>query len=168
MLVVDDRFGVVVVIDVGKPTPHVTATDIVDSVADSFDDAIRELVEYLYAAMDRQDWPRVEALISPRVVIEVGSSAAIGWDEWRGNLETLYRGFPDGRHVIEEVLVDGSHGVSRFRFTGTHTGEFHGLAPSGTKISVGAIHIDRFQGDMLVAHRGQIDMYGLLQQLGGV
>jgi predicted ester cyclase len=124
-------------------------------------------VECLYSALDRQDWPRVEAVVSPRVVVEVGSSAPIGWDEWRGNLEAFYRGFPDGRHVIDEVLVVGSHGVSRSRFTGTHTGEFHGLAPSGTKVSVRAIHIDRFQGDMLVAHRGQIDMHGLLQQLKG-
>ena len=107
-------------------------------------------------------------MVSPRVVVEVGSAARIGFQEWRDNMEAFYRGFPDGRHVIEEVLVDGSHGVSRSRFTGTHTGEFQGLAPSGTKVSVAAIHVDRFQGDMLVAHRGQIDMYGLFQQLGGV
>ena len=75
--------------------------------------------------------------------------------------------FPDGRHVIDEVVVAGSHGVTRARFTGTHTGEFHGMAPTGAKVSVGVIHMDRFQGDMLVAYRGQMDMYGLLQQLGG-
>jgi predicted ester cyclase len=136
-------------------------------VADSLDGAVRELVECLYAAMDRQDWSTVEALVSPRVVVEVGSSAPIGWDEWRGNLQEFYRGFPDGRHAIEEFVVAGSHGVTRSRFTGTHTGEFRGLAPTGTKVSVGVIHMDRFQGDMLVAHRGQMDMYGLLQQLGG-
>jgi predicted ester cyclase len=126
------------------------------------------MVQCLYAAIDRRDWARVEAMVSSRVVIEVGSSPPIGWDEWRANLDVLYRGFPDGRHVIEELLVDGSHGISRSRFTGTHTGEFSGMAPTGIKVSAGVIHIDRFQGDMLVAHRGQIDMYGLLQQLGAV
>ena len=126
------------------------------------------MVECLYAAIDRRDWSRVEAMVSSRVVIEVGSSVPIGWDGWRANLEVFHRGFPDGRHVIEEVLVDGSHGISRSRFTGTHTGEFLGVAPTGTKVSAGVIHIDQFQGDMLVAHRGQIDIYGLLQQLGGI
>jgi hypothetical protein len=29
------------------------------------------------------------------------------------------------------------------------------------------IHIHRFQGEMMVAHRGQIDMHGLLAQLDG-
>jgi predicted ester cyclase len=131
------------------------------------DDAVRELVECFYGALDRRDWSTVEALVSPRLVVEVGSSAPIGWDQWRANLEDFHRGFPDGRHVIEEVLVDGSHGVSRCRFVGTHTGEFRGVASSGATVSVGVIHIDRFQGDMLVAHRGQIDMHGLLEQLAG-
>ncbi|MGX9790889.1 ester cyclase [Mycobacterium sp. MMS18-G62] len=136
-------------------------------MSDSMDDAVRELVECLYGALDRRDWSTVEALVSPRLVVEVGSSAPADWEQWRANLDEFYRGFPDGRHVIEEVLVDGSHGVTRCRFVGTHTGEFQGVAPSGAKVSVGVIHIDRFQGDMLVAHRGQIDMHGLFEQLGG-
>jgi len=36
---------------------------------------------------------------------------------------------------------------------------------AGKKVSVGVIHIDRFQGDTVVAHRGQMDMHGLLTQL---
>ena len=28
------------------------------------------------------------------------------------------------------------------------------------------IHIDRFQGDQLVEHRGQLDLHGLLMRLG--
>ena len=82
-----------------------------------------------------RDWSTFDALVSPRVVVEVGSSAPVGLDEWRANLEEFYRGFPDGRHVIEELLVDGSHGVSRCRFVGTHTGEFQGRAPTGDKVS---------------------------------
>jgi predicted ester cyclase len=134
-------------------------------VADSNDDAVRELVECFYAALDRRDWETVEALVSPRLVAEVGSSEPLGWNEWRANLEEFIRAFPDGRHEIEEVLVDGSHGITRCRFTGTHTGEFRGIAPTGTKVSIAGIHIDRFQGDALVAHRGQLDLHGLLEQL---
>lgn len=131
-------------------------------------DEVRELVECLYGAIDRRDWSTLEALVSPRVVVEVGSAGPIGWDEWLAQLQEFARAFPDGRHLIEEVLVDGSHGVSRCRFVGTHTGPFTGLAPTGRQVSAGGIHVDRFQGDMLVAHRGQLDIHGLLRQLGGV
>ena len=136
-------------------------------MADSSDDAIRELVACLYGSMDKQDTSTFDALVSSRVVVEVGSSAPMGLEEWRAHLQEIYLGFPDGRHVIEEVLVAGSHGVSRCRFVGTHTGEFQGRAPTGRKVSVGVIFIDRFQGDSVVGHRGQMDMHGLFAQLDG-
>jgi predicted ester cyclase len=136
-------------------------------VADSSDDAIRELVECLYGSMDQQDRSTFDALVSSRVVVEVGSSAPMGLEEWRVHLQEIYLGFPDGRHMIEELLVAGSHGISRCRFVGTHTGEFQGRAPTGKKVSVAVIHIDRFQGDTVVGHRAQMDMQGLLAQLDG-
>ena len=58
-----------------------------------------------------------------------------------------------------------SHGISRCRFVGTHTGEFQGRTPTGKKVSIAVIHIDRFQGDTVVGHRAQMDMHGLLAQL---
>ena len=126
---------------------------------------IRALVNCLYAAIDRNDRGTLEAVVSQRVVVEVGGGGPVGWDEWIVRLDEFFTAFPDGRHELDEVLVDGSHGVSRCRFVGTHTGEFRGIAPTGKSISVAGIHIDRFQGDMVVAHRGQMDMHGLLAQL---
>jgi predicted ester cyclase len=41
------------------------------------------------------------------------------------------------------------------------------VAPTGVKVSISGIHIDRFQGDTLVAHRGQLDLHGLMEQLKG-
>lgn len=128
-------------------------------------DEVCDLVHCLYAAIDRNDRPALEAVVSQRVVIDVGGGGPVGWEEWVGHLDEFFAAFPDGRHEIEEVLVDGSHGVSRCRFVGTHTGEFRGLAPTGRVVSVTGIHIDRFQGDMLVTHRGQLDMHALYQQL---
>ena len=69
--------------------------------------------------------------MSDRLVVEVGSAAPFGWDAWLGQLQEFFAAFPDGRHVIDEVLVDGSHGVSRCRFVGTHTGEFRGHRADG-------------------------------------
>jgi hypothetical protein len=56
-------------------------------VAGSSDDAIRELIECLYGAMDKRATSTFDALVSPRVVVEVGSSVPIGLDEWRANLQ---------------------------------------------------------------------------------
>lgn len=130
-------------------------------------DEVCDLVHCLYNAIDRQDWSTLQEVVSQRVVIDVGGAGPVGWDEWLGHLQEFFTAFPDGRHELDEVLVDGSHGVSRCRFVGTHTGEFRGIPPTGAAVSVTGIHIDRFQGDMLVTHRGQLDMHGLYQQLKG-
>jgi predicted ester cyclase len=129
-------------------------------------DEVRDLVKCLYRAVDGRDWATVEELVSERIVVEVAGGGPMNWEQWRAHLEEFVTAFPDGKHIVEDVLVDGSHGVTRCRFTGTHTGEFRGVAPTGAKVSVAGINIDRFQGDLLVEHRGQLDLYGLLQQLG--
>ena len=129
------------------------------------DDEIRELVERFYTSVDRRDWETVEALMSPRLVVEVGSAPRVGWQEWRAHLEEFTLAFPDGRHVIEEVLRRRLarhlpiqiHRYPRRRVP-RHTA-------TGAKVSIAGIHIDRFQGDMLVAHRGQLDLHGLFEQL---
>ncbi|WP_332839061.1 ester cyclase [Nocardia bovistercoris] len=122
----------------------------------------------LYAALDAQDWSRLDRLISPGLVVQVGSGSAMGSTEWRRNQEAFYRGFPDGRHIIEDTVVDHDRFVTRCRFTGTHTGFFVDLAPTGKTVSVGVIHIDRFDQGLLVEHYGQLDMHGLRQQLTAV
>lgn len=135
-------------------------------VADSREDEVRALTECLYAALDRQDWSTVDQLVSRRLVAHVAGSPPMGIDEWRAGLEEFYNAFPDGRHVIEDVLVDGAHCVTLGRFVGTHSGDFHGIAPTGAAVSVALIHVDRFQGDELVEHRGQLDLHGLLLRIG--
>jgi predicted ester cyclase len=128
-------------------------------------DEVCDLVRCLYSAIDRNDRSTLEAVVSPRVVVEVGGGGPVGWAVWSARLEEFFTAFPDGRHELDEVLVDGSHGITRCRFVGTHTGEFRGFAPTGAAVSIAGIHIDRFQGDMLVTHRGQLDMHRLYQQL---
>ncbi len=125
-----------------------------------------EVGHQLYAALDAQDWPRIEALAWPDLVVQVDSFPPMGFDQWRRGQEAFYVGFPDGHHVIDEFLVDGDRFVTRCRFEGTHRGQFAEIAATGATVSVGVIHIDRFQGGRLAEHRGQLDMLGLLRQIG--
>ncbi|PAP95396.1 hypothetical protein CIT31_15375 [Mesorhizobium wenxiniae] len=50
--------------------------------------------------------------------------------------------------------------------SGTHTGVFHGVEPSGKCVSVGVIHIDRVENGIVVEHFGQLDGLGLMHQIG--
>src|SRR4051794_21006205 len=59
--------------------------------------------------------------------------------------------FPDLRMVPEDVVASDDKVVTRARATGTHRGEFMGIAPTGKTVDVQLIDIVRF-GDDGLAH----------------
>jgi predicted ester cyclase len=82
---------------------------------------------------------------------------------------TLLGAFPDFRMNVEDLIADGDKTVARVRATGTHKGEFMGVAPTATRVDVELIDIMRFDGTGLVCeHWGVADMLSLMQQLGVV
>ena len=56
--------------------------------------------------------------------------------------------------------------ATRFTSTGTHTGSFQGIAPTGRKLSWTGTVIDRVQDDRIVESWGNWDMMGMQQQIG--
>jgi steroid delta-isomerase-like uncharacterized protein len=77
--------------------------------------------------------------------------------------------FPDLRFDPQDVLPSGDTVVARTRATGTHTGEFMGMPPTGKSIDVALIDIIRFADDGLAhEHWGVVDMLAMMQQLGVV
>jgi predicted ester cyclase len=53
-------------------------------------------------------------------------------------------------------------------FRGTHGGEFFGVPATGKSVTVGVIDIVRYDDGQIVEHWNQVDMLGLMQQLGVV
>ena len=76
--------------------------------------------------------------------------------------------FPDVKIVVEDQVAEGDMVVTRWRATGTHTGELMGIPPTGKKVTVTGIDINRFSGGKDVEHWGQFDQLGMMQQLGVV
>jgi steroid delta-isomerase-like uncharacterized protein len=78
------------------------------------------------------------------------------------------RAFPDANITIEDQLVDGDRVVTRWTGRGTQTGEFMEMPPSGKKVAVPGVQIDRFSGGKIVEEWTLFDQLGMLQQLGAV
>jgi len=78
------------------------------------------------------------------------------------------RAFPDAKITIEDQLVEGDRVVTRWTGRGTQTGEFMELPPSGKKVVVLGVQIDRFSGGKIVEEWTLFDQLGMLQQLGAV
>ena len=78
----------------------------------------------------------------------------------------LTTAFPDAHIEPRHEVVDDDHVVVAYTLTGTHEGEFQGIAPTGKKIEINGIQIGRFEDGKLAERWGSSDELGIVQQLG--
>ena len=78
----------------------------------------------------------------------------------------LRHAFPDRVDVIEQVIAEGDRVGLLFRVTGTHSGNFFGIAPTGRKIDVHEIALLRIVSGQMVEGWFMMDETALLKQLG--
>ena len=76
--------------------------------------------------------------------------------------------FPDLKAAPEAMYVDGDTVISRVRITGTHKGEFMGIAATGSSIDVEVIDIVRIVDGKAKERWGVFDAMTMMQQLGQV
>jgi predicted ester cyclase len=76
--------------------------------------------------------------------------------------------FPDIRFTFEGEVAEGDKIAGRGYFTGTHTGSFQGMPPTGRSVKVRFMDVWRFENGKVVEYWGQPDVMGLMQQLGAV
>ena len=75
-------------------------------------------------------------------------------------------GMPDWHETIEDIIAEGDKVWVRLSYTGTHTGEWFGLAPTGKKITATAVAIYRIVNGKLVEGRFVTDTLDMLKQIG--
>ncbi len=74
--------------------------------------------------------------------------------------------FPDLQVTVEDQVAEGDLLVNRFTVRGTHQGEFAGVPATGKTATVSGIDCLRIRDGKAAEHWMQMDMVGLLQQLG--
>ena len=108
-----------------------------------------------------------EFLAEDFVSHEIPPGLPDGIDGARAFFAMFRDGFPDAAVEIEQIVADGDWVVAATRTTGTHTGAIFGVAPTGRRVSIGAIDMVRVAGGKIVEHRGLTDTVGLMRQLSG-
>jgi predicted ester cyclase len=76
--------------------------------------------------------------------------------------------FPDLRATIDDSIAEGDKVAVRGKIQGTHEGELMGIPPTGSKVTVELIDINRIENGKLVERWGEADMLGMMRQLGVV
>src|ERR1700736_5119954 len=84
----------------------------------------------------------------------------VGWDSRDGTkdsredskkeLRVILSGFPDARVTMEDLIGEGDRVASRRILTGTHTKDYFGVSPTGKRISISMMGIDRIANGKIV------------------
>ena len=82
--------------------------------------------------------------------------------------QIMLTGFPDYKTVIEDLIAEGDKVAVRIRMSGTHTGSFMGIPPTGKKVEFTGMYIARIENGMIVEHWGEEDGVSLMRQLGAI
>jgi predicted ester cyclase len=72
------------------------------------------------------------------------SGAVRGADTIRQEIEWFRNAIPNLTYSVEDQVAEGDKVVTRYTAKGTHQGEFFGVAPTGKRIEMSGIQIDRF------------------------
>jgi steroid delta-isomerase-like uncharacterized protein len=107
-----------------------------------------------------------DELMAPDAEIHMPTGEVVDVDGLKGFAGTFRESFPDWHSTLEELVAEGDRVAERWTGRGTHQGELQGIPPTGKRVEVPGSVFYRIVGGKIVEFRGQLDMMGLMQQLG--
>ena len=109
-----------------------------------------------------------DELMAVDAAIHMPTGEMVDLDGLKGFAATFRESFPDWHSTFEELIAEGDRVAERWTGRGTHRGELQGIPPTGKRVEVPGSVFYRIVGGKIVEFRGQLDMMGLMRQLGAI
>jgi 4-oxalocrotonate tautomerase family enzyme len=97
-----------------------------------------------------------------------GQDIKQGPDGVVGMVKAWHAAMPDGRMTIDDIITEGDLSTIRMTWEATHTGKFGDIPASNKRIKVTSIGIDRVINGKITEGWGELNMLGMLQQMGAI
>lgn len=114
-------------------------------------------------------WEKIwDELMAPDVVHHFNSEAEpiVGLEANKAFNASLFRGFPDIKHRIEDVIAEGEKVVYRTTLEGTHTGDFLGIPPTGKSAKINDFTLLWIASSKIVEWWYECNLLEVMKQLG--
>ena len=76
--------------------------------------------------------------------------------------------YPDLHLTIEQQIAEGDWVVTRIKARGTHQGTWMGIKPTGKKVEITGVNIEKVINGRIVAHGGAANMLEPLLEIGAI
>ena len=123
----------------------------------------KAIVRRFIEAYNKHDLSSIEDFVAPDYVDHTNQVDREGLKQL---FNMAFKAFPDWHETIEDIIAEGDKVWVRVKTTGTHTGEWQGLAPTGKKVTSEMVDIYRIVNGKHVEGRFVVDQLDFLKQLG--
>lgn len=121
---------------------------------------------YIDVIWNQAELSKLDDLTAPGIVRhDPASGVQRGIEEFRAVVTALHAAFHPMHFTINWQLGEGDSAAHHWTVTGTHVGEFMGLAPTSKQFTLDGISIYRIADGKLVEERTVWDALGLVKQL---
>jgi steroid delta-isomerase-like uncharacterized protein len=129
----------------------------------------KALVRRMYEEVwNKRNLEVAKELISPSHAMQLIDlpDSGIGPEAYARNVVQYVRAFPDLKFTVLDMVAENDKVVALWNISGTHKGEFRGLAATGKKISVDGITISQLASGKIIDSYVSLDLWSMMQQLG--
>lgn len=112
----------------------------------------------------------IDKLLSPSHALHEPNAAdsQIGPQAYKATVMRFLAGFPDLNFSIQDVISENNKLVVSWVLSGTHQGDFYGVAATNKKVSVEGITIHQIENGKILDSYASWDRLGLMRQLEAV
>ncbi len=89
-----------------------------------------------------------------------------GVEDLRAFVRAFRSAFPDLRIQIVDQIAEANQVSTRIAMSGTHRGDFLGLAETGRRVQIQGVVVSRLEEGLIIEEWELLDQFTLLQQLG--
>ena len=120
-----------------------------------------------YAAVNQKNLDALDEVIASDVINHSARPGQTpGLEGVKQLFSSLHAAFSDFHIDVEDMIAEGDKIVARVTASGTHQGEFMGIAPTGNQVTFTGIDISRIAEGKIVEHWSNSDQLGMMQHLG--
>jgi predicted ester cyclase len=123
----------------------------------------KAIVRKVIEAFNKRNLALLDKLMAPDYI---DHTHQLRREDVKQYLTVEVKGFPDFHMTIEDIIAEGDKVWVRFKETGTHTGEYRGLAPTGKKFAITAVHNFRIFNGKVAEDFSVSDDLAFYKQLG--
>lgn len=124
----------------------------------------KEVVAGFFEIYNHQDYKAMHQYIAP-CYLDHGLPQVRSPEDAIKIIKTVHQAFPDLKVIIDDLMAENDKVAFRGRFSGTHLGEFAGIAASGVKVEFEALEIFKVENQKITESWGYWPMASIASQI---